>query len=466
MSRRSRTSQQYCLLVIVATCLGTLLFPGAVCAQEAASAGSGARAYDVPVPDWVAKVATELKKEFLAGVAQQAVDLEEARAAGDLRLLVDAADRLVADGDAIDKAMDSMGRVDSSFGIPGVSRLVTAEGAIRDTLFGFVVWHEMAAGESRTLATDLEASVKRLTGLSRAVDRNVRQLSSNADRVRSALKTEDYESIANSSEVVSEATAEIDVISAEIDAVAARLETLVWTVQEGGGALLEAEWQQVLLAVSDSRRLALKVRPALVSLREGSTVSEAMSRALGGAVEVISLMDAARAGGSGALYFPSAVFDLDTDVVKGLEDDILGGSATGFSEDQLSALESLMAKVVAADRILAERAVEYTSTEVGRSMDRLESHYETTSDYDPSASARDQERALEKVDVALRRNEDAQAARTSARAARAALDDGKSKEGQGSTPCSQLLTQYRNAWVHALNAGESAAKATSRVNRR
>ena len=441
------------------------LISGTACAEEAASADSRDGAYDIPVPAWVAGVATELKKEFLAGVAQQAVDLEDAHAAGDLQLVVDAADRLVADGDAIGKAVDAMGRIDSSFGIPGVSRLVTAEGAVRDTLFGFVVWHEMSGGESRVIAANLEASVSRLIDLSRAAQRNVRQLSSNADRVRAALKAEDYANITNSSTVVSEATAELDVITGEIDAVAARLETLVWAVQEGGGALLESEWQQVLLAVSDSRRLALKMGPSLVSLREGSTISEAMSRALGGAVEAISLMEAARTSQSGAFYFPSSVFDLDMGVVEGLEDDILGGAATEFSEEQLATLESLLSKVVTADRILAERAVEYTSMEFGRATDRLESHYETSAKYDASASRRDRERALEKVDVAMRRNEDAQAARVSARAARAALDDGKSREGTSSGARSQVLAQYRNAWVHALNAGASSAKALSRISR-
>lgn len=467
MSRRSRTASRHGLPLILTTTVCALLFsafPWSARAQEA-SADTRGTAYDIPVPAWVAQVATGLKKEFLAGVAQQAVDLEDARAAGDLQLLVDASDRLVSDGDAISKAIDSIGRIDSSFGIPGVSRLVTAEGARRDTLFGFVVWHEMSAGPSWTIASDLETSVNSLIDLTREVQRNVRQLTSNASRVRSALEAEDYASIANSSDVVSEATAEMNVITGEIDVVAAKLETLVWSVQVEGGQLLEAEWKQVLLAVSDSRRLALRVRPALGSLLEGSAVSESMSRALVGAVEVVELMEEARSNQSGASYFPSSVFDLDTEVVKGLEGDILSNPPVGFSEERIAALEAFLSKVVTADRVLAERAVEYTSVEVGRALDRLERHYEVTAEYDPSASTRDQERALEKVDLALRRNEDAQAARTSARAARAALDDGKAKEGRGSGLWSDALTQYRNAWVHAVSAGGSARKAVAKVNR-
>ena len=446
--------------------MGVILFAlisGAAFAQEAA-ADSRTGAYDIPVPAWVAEVATGLKKEFVAGVALQAVDLEEARAAGDLQLLVDAADRLVTDGVSIDRAIETIGGIDSSFGIPGVSRLVTAEGAKRDTLFGFVVWHEMSSGESWDLADNLEASVTRLIDLSDDVQRNVRLLTSNAERVKSALEAEDYASIANSSDVVKEATADIDVISGEIDIVAAKLETLVWSVQEGGGRLLEEEWQEVLLAVSDSRRLALKVRPALVSLRAGSETSESMSRALEGAVEAITLMDAARVGASGEFYFPAAVFDLDIEVAEGLENDILSAPPAGFSEEQINTLKSLLAKMVTADRILAERAVEYTSLEVGRAIDKLESHYEATAEYDPSDSRRDRERALEKVDLAMRRNEDAQAARMSARAARAAFDDGRSTEDREPGLWSQVLTQYRNAWVHALSSGDSSLKALARVN--
>ena len=209
-----------------------------------------------------------------------------------------------------------------------------------------------------------------------------------------------------------------------------------------------------------------KVRPALVSLREGSAVAGSMSRALVGAVEVVSLMDGARTDRSGASLFPSESFDLGIEVVTGLENEILGGTATGFSDEQLATLRSLLSKVVTADRVLAERAVEYTSLEVGRALDRLEEHYERVAEYDPTESRRDQERALEKVDLALRRNEDAQAARLSARAARSALDDGRAKEGQDAGLWSEALTQYRNAWVHSVSAGESARKALGRINRR
>lgn len=210
MTGRSRISMWHGLPLILTTIFCALLFSVCavpVCAQEA-SADSRSGAYDVPIPAWVAQVATDLKKEFLAGVATQAVELEDARAEGDLQLIVDAADRLVSDGDAINKAIDSIGRIDSSFGIPGVSRLITAEGAKRDTLFGFVIWHEMSAGPSWTIASNLETSVNALISLTRGVQRNARLLSSNAARVRSALESEDYASIANSSDVVSEATGE------------------------------------------------------------------------------------------------------------------------------------------------------------------------------------------------------------------------------------------------------------------
>ncbi len=427
-----------------------------VAQDEAAPAAQGG--YDVPVPAWVAGVATDLKQEFVMGLARQAVEMAESSATEEVKLLTDSSDGMVAAANKVDDTMSTIGTIDSSFGIPGISRLVTAEGAVRDTLFGFVVWHESAAGESRDIATNLEAAVDRMKELSLAARSNARKLADNAADVRAALASEDYAGIASSSGVVTEATDQLGLIADEAEQVSGRIEEIVWKVQDGGGSPLETEWQQVLLAVSDTRRLASKIRPALTSLREGSGASEALSAALQGMVESIVIMDRAVADESGSFHYPSSLFERDVDVVTALERSVSDSDGTAFPEETASSIQWLLAKVAMAERALAERAVEYTSTQVGRAMDRLEDNYKRASGFDKSLSGRERIEAYEPVDAAMRGNADLQAARTAVREARVTLDAGKSDESAGAGSLGSALENYRDAWVHSMTAGASAVR--------
>lgn len=462
ISRRAASTLP--LLAIIA-CALALPFCGASLAQEPAAEGAGQSAYDVPVPAWVAQAATELKREFVMGVARQAVSMAETRATEEVQLLVDAAEDMADAAHSIQSTMSTIGSIDSSFGIPGISRLVTAEGAVRDTLFGFVVWHESASGESPEIAAELETAVQRMLSLGEAARANARKLADNADEVKEALATEDYASIASSSGVVTDATGQLEAIAVEAEKASAAIEEIVWDIQDGGGSPLETEWQQVLLAVSDIRRLASKTRPAMTSLRDGSGASEALSRSLQGVVESIAVMENAESDETGSVRYPSSLFELDVDVVMALEQSMIGESAASFPDDSASAIEWLLSKIVAADRTLAERAVEYTSTEVGRAMDRLEDHYKTTSGFDEAAAARNPREAFEQVDASLRENADLQAARSAARAARAALADGRSKESKGSGNWGSALERYRDAWVHSVEAGGAAGKSLNASTR-
>jgi hypothetical protein len=303
-----------------------------------------------------------------------------------------------------------------------------------------------------------------MLALGEAAESNSRMLSDNADRVRQALASEDYAAIASSSGVVTEATGQLELIAGQAEEASSGIEEVVWKIQDGNGSLLDDEWQQVLLAVSEIRRLASRMRPSLESLRSGSGASEALSAALQGMVESIATMDAAPRDEAGSVRYPSSVFDLDVEVVQGLEASLTGESATLFPEDSATAIQWLMSKIVLADKALAQRAVEYTSTEVGRAMDRLEAHYKRTSGFDESARGNDRQQAYEPVDRAMRGNSELESARESARAAREALVEAGTLEARGPGSWGEAVSKCRDAWAHSIAAGQAGGRSQTAVS--
>jgi hypothetical protein len=141
---------------------------------------SGELTYDIPLPAWLVDAVTKLKLEFAEGLAAETVALADQRMAGDVSSLTDTPNELAAVGQRIDATMSRMGTIDSSFGISGLSQLLTADGAVRDTLFGFVVWHESAQGQSRKVAADLERTVNTMVELGRSAKTQASQLSGSA----------------------------------------------------------------------------------------------------------------------------------------------------------------------------------------------------------------------------------------------------------------------------------------------
>jgi len=456
VTAQTRASGFRPVALLMAVPVVVVILAGVAAAEDTGQPQVDDGSYSVPVPAWVADAALDLKREFVMGVARQAVSMAEESATEEVRLLVEAAEDIADAGGSVESTVSTIGSIDSSFGIPGISRLVTAEGAVRDTLFGFVVWHESASGESRDMARDFEAAVGRLVSLGTEARNYAGALATNAEDVSSALAAEDYAAIASSSGVVEESTLALEEIASEAEQVSTEIEEIVWAVQDGGGSLLDTEWQQVLLAVSNTRRLAAKMRPALVSLREGRGASEALSSALQGMVESISIMEGARGDEAGSLHYTTALFELDHGVVSELEMNIAAGGPGSLPEDAADSIGWLLSKVVAADRMLAERSVDYTSVRVARAMDLLETRYKRDAGFDESAGERESLEAYEAVDAAMRRDSDLQSARTSARAARAALEAGKSLEVEGSGSWGAALEKYRDAWSYSDAAGEGA----------
>jgi hypothetical protein len=120
-------------------------------------------------------------------------------------------------------------------------------------------------------------------------------------------------------------------------------------------------------------------------------------------------------------------------------------------------------KLLTADGILAERAVEHASTEVSRVQDALEKHYEAVVGYDENDPERRRNEAMSKIDLAIRSNEEMDRARVLARGARAALDAGTADQGRGAGRETEALTRYVSAWSQSLEAGASAERALGAV---
>lgn len=445
--------------------------PGSAAAQEAGAAAQskapappdGPLAYDVPLPAWLVDAVTELKLGFADGLAAEAVALGEDRMAGDVNSLATTANDLAAVGQRIDGTTSVMGSIDSSFGIPGLSQLLTADGAVRDTLFGFVVWHESAQGQSRKIAADLERTVNEMIRLGLSAKTQAGQLSGSARQMREALKRQDYASIVNSSGVMGRSTEDLEGIATSMDQAATALEKIVWQLREGGATLLDDQWGQILTDTSEARRLATKMGPPVESMKAETRLLGGMTGALQVVVEGTGLMTATRPDAAGVCHIPWTVFQKDVEIARSLKGGVLGGAGEEYPQAAIAHVQGLLGKMVTADGLLAERAVEYTSTEVGRATDKLEDRYRKSAGYNENASGRKQAETLQKVDLALRGNRDLDAARAAARAARAALDDGRAKEAQGQGFEGDALAQYENAWIHALNAGAAAAKALAGV---
>lgn len=420
----------------------------------------------IPLTPWTVEAVTALKTEFVDGVAAEVLAVAEERAVDDVRDLAATSSELVDVGKRITATMNRIGSIESSFGIDGISRLVTAEGAVRDTLFGLVMWHDSAAGESRQVAADLEGAVVLVNELAAIAERHAADIAGGSDTSRNALGEGEYANLESSSSAVVQAMAGLIEVSDRLQEQATRLEEIVWKIQGDGETPLDGQWQQVLLSVSDVRRLAAKFRPAVESFELSNDVFWRITEALGGVVEATRVLESSSSNPHGAYDVAPGVLERDVAIAKELEATVLSNSRNGYPEDAKAAIRELLRKLVTADGILAERAVEHCSTEVARAEDALEQFYGNVVGYNEGDPERRRNEALSRIDLSMRANEDLQNARISARAARAALDGGTVDEGSGAGSESQALTRYVSAWSHAVNACLSATNALGAVSSR
>jgi hypothetical protein len=415
--------------------------------------------YDVPLPPWLVEASLEHRRAFIEGVAAEAVTLAESNGESGMGLVLTSTGELADVTEGIESTMASIGEIDSAFGIRGISRLVTAEGAVRDTLFGFVVWHESAAGKSREVAQNLEETVDRLLALGRAADRIGGELSTSARNGRRALDKGEYGTIAESAVSINENTANLGTIADEVVAKADRLEEIVWEIRESGSPLLSAEWDEVLLATSEARRLAARMKPALDEARTSSLAFGGMATALREVLETMEMLEGSPEDARGRRSVPWKLFLRDQNVVGDMVGEIL--TMEGLADTIARRVSSLALRIVEADRLLVEYGVYYTGNKVAGARDVIEARHRRDVGYDEGESERRKLELLEEVDRRLRENLELQTALLSASSMRAAFDAGRSVEGGDIGTEQEALRHYKNAWLHALNAGAMAERAAS-----
>ena len=435
---------------------------GAAHAQEA-TASAGGPSFGVPLKPWTVEAVVGLRTEFVEGVAGQVLAVAEGQAADEVRDIAATAEELAQVGARLTSTMSRIGSLDSSFGIGGISRLATAGNAQRDTLFGIVIWHESAAGESRQIAGDLEDAVTLMNELAARAERHATEITEGSDLSVDALGQGEFAHLETSSSAVVQATAGLIEISDWLQEEATRLEEVVWTIQGDVETPLDGEWQKVLLSVSEVRRLAAKFRPAVESFESSNHVFRRITEALTGVVATTSVIEAGGSNPHGVYHLASDVLERDVEIARELEATALSDSHNGsaYPESSKAAIRALLIKLLTADGILAERAVEHSSTEVARVEDVLEGHYAVVVGYSENDPERRRNEALTRIDLAMRSNEAMEKARVLARGARAALDAGTADQGRGAGNETQALTRYVSAWTQSLEAGDAARKATS-----
>jgi hypothetical protein len=455
--------------VIVMLILGAAwVLPGGTAgAQEEAAAPDSVDEppFGIPLELWTVEAVTGLRTEFVEGVAGQVLAVAEGQAAGEVRDIAATSDELVAVGRQITSTMNRIGSLDSSFGIEGISRLATAGNAQRDTLFGLVIWHASSAGESRKIADDLEGTIGLVNDLAGRAKRYSAEIAEGSDLSRNALGQGEFAHLESSSSAVVQATAGLIEVSDRLQEEATRLEEIVWEIQGNAEDQLEGEWKKVLLSVSEVRRLAAKFRPAVESFESSNHVFWKITEALGGVVETTSSIETAESNPHAVYRIPAEALERDVAIASELDATALSDSHNGhgYSEESKAAIRRLLGKLLRADRILAERAVEHSSTAVARAEDVLEIHYAGVVGYSENDPERRRNEALSRIDLAMRSNEDLEEARTFARGARAALDSGTAEQERGAGGETQALRQYVSAWEQALEAGASAKGALTAV---
>jgi len=433
--------------------------------------GSKSLSYDIPLQPWLVDAVAALRMEFVDAVSADAAALEEATLPGTGEAVLTEAERVVALAGALRDAVIEIGEGDASFGIPGVSRLPTVEGAIRDTVFGFVMWHESPEDDGVRITGFLEGLLNRIVELRSGVQRvsgDFGELTDEGFHVESARCLDHHhhggheeQGETEEPDPLEEPLVALGVQTMEMQRAAKQLEGLIGVIVDGTAQKsdIRASWQAVLGTDAELQKACGELGEAVSAFRAARGAVHALLFAAHGAEESVELMLNGQRDEEGLLHISWEFLDRDVSLVQHLKLYALGDHRDAYPEDMIARLPGYFRQVVVADRVLAERAVEYTSARVGRAEDLLEAHYRGLAEYDTKTSQRDRDEALMRVDVALRGNLELQSALIGARAARAALEMGREYESAGACSENKAIIQYKYAWIHTLNAGASALNA-------
>jgi len=427
--------------------------------------------YDIPLQPWIVSTVLDLKTQFADGLSEEFTGIAEGQTGGDLTTLVEAGRELGDSTARMRAAVSAIGELDVTFGIDGISRIIPAESAIRDTLFDFVVWHEFSSTPARGMMVRFEGLVGDVAAGGEASAGLAAELAVAQEHLEQAVAQGDLDRMVELSPGVIETSMQVDAVCGAVAAGAQELGALIDSLSVNAGALLADTWAEA------SRTTAILGDPA----RRTGPALESMSGVLHILIEIGGLQRVAAASvdalsvapeADGNLYIPWTVMKSDWELARDLKERVLderaGQAADGeqgyvghaATEQTKARIKALLVNQVEANAILAERAVEHTSTLVAEAADVLEERYLDREGYSDDLSERRKENVFEQVDRNSRENMELVSAKMSARAARAALALGRAHDARGAGSEIDALYNYHNAWLHCVNAGAAAQRAT------
>jgi conjugal transfer/entry exclusion protein len=460
------------LALTVAATVGPLAVGAAAQAPATAQAAAGTQAlltpvapapgplaFDIPLYPWYLRQAVDEKSAFVRVLAAETVALGESGIGGDVQSIVQGALGLAADGDRLSAQMATIGDIEPSFGIKDVSQLLPVEGAVRDTIFGFVVWHESSVSESRETAADLERLVGRVKALGVTAARLAGDLASKTASSKTAVGREQYDPVVNAWAELDQTITQLRDTADQAQEQASALGSLAAGIREQAPPSLDAEWAGVLATTNEAQRLASGIGASLDALIASNAVFADLTNALKSFAASVTALEAAPVEADGLARIPWTLFKDDVDLVAWLDQRVIRDTAGVYPEATKRRIADGLRHVVVADGLLAERAVEYGSTAVAGTADRVEAHYLTIEGYRRGDPQRKRDEATQKAADRMRENMDLQSSLISAREARAALAAGRASQAAGAGSEYQALVHFKNAWLHALNGGDSGLRA-------
>ncbi|MCK4511808.1 hypothetical protein KAW64_08720, partial [bacterium] len=449
----TRTSSTHLLsshtLVILLACAVVLAAPAAAQAQDAvpvpvALAAGVELQYDIPLQPWLVPTVLDLKTQFADGLSAEFNGIAEDQTGEDLTALVEAGRELGDSTVHMMAAVRAIGELDVTFGIGGISRIIPAESAIRDTLFAFVVWHEFSSTPARGMMRRFESLVNRVTAGGDAVAGFSAELAADREHLEQAVTQGNLGRIAELSPGIIETSVRIDAVCGTVAAGAQELSALIDSLSIDSAELLVERWAEASRAAAHVGEPAQRTGPALESMSDVLHILVELGGLLDVAETSVNAMRAAP-DVDGNLYIPWAVMKSDWELAHDLRGRVIGESAgqaaTGEHDGEYvgqaatqqtkARIGALLVHQVDANAILAERAVEHTSTSVAEAVDTLEEFYLDRAGYSDDLKDRRKAKVFQEVDGKLRENLELGSAKISIKSARAALALGRAYDARG-----------------------------------
>jgi hypothetical protein len=436
-------------------------------------------AYDIPLQPWLVPTVLDLKIQFADGLSAEFNGIAENQTGEELTTLVEAGRELSATIARIKTAVDSIGVLDVTFGIEGISRMIPAESALRDTLFGFIVWHEFSSTPARGMMTRFESLVGSVAAGGEAAAELAAELAASREHLEQAVTQGDLGRIAELSPCIIETSGQLDAVCGAVAIEARDLGALVDSLSIDSPELLVDRWADASRAAADAGEPAQRTGPALESMSGVLHILVELGGLLEDAVISVDALSATPEA-DGNLYISWTAMRSDWELARDLTERVLdestGQAAEGEHEhghvgdaatkQAKARIRALLVHQVEANALLAERAVEHTSTLVAEVADTVEEFYLDRAGYSNDLNDKRKAKVFEQVDSSLREDMEFMSAKTSAKAARAALAAGRACGARGVGSEISALYNYQNAWLHCLNAGAAAQRATGAASSR